>query len=284
MTAIVVGVDGSADARAALRFAHHLGEALGQPVRAVQAWQYPVDAVVDRMHLRSPGAMDVATRDALAELVVEELGDAAGDVEVEVVRGPAAQALLGASRDARMLVVGSRGFGGFRGLLLGSVSQQLAEHAPCPVTVVRHDGEPADPRIERILVGIDGSGPAAVAMSYAADLAQRNDAELLIAYASGPAVILDPMDVERSMPPEALRETVERWTAPLREDGIPHELVLIEGDARSALLDTVHDRNVDLLVVGSRGHGPVGRLLLGSVATSVVQHSDRPVTIVPRGR
>jgi nucleotide-binding universal stress UspA family protein len=281
MRSVLIGVDGSEDSRTALRWGTALGRELGLPVHAMRAWQYPSDTMMrfGRIELPDPPEADRLYEEELRSVLHEELGGVADDAVAKVARGPAVSALLRhAERDA-MIVVGSRGLGGFRGLLLGSVTQQLCEHAPCPVTVVR--GDPgATPLPHRILVGTDGSIHAAKALRFAGSLAKECDAELVVAYASGPVGVTDPVDFERDVTPSALRDTVDAWCEPLDEAGTAYSVSIVEGDARSALLEAAHERAADLLVVGSRGRGPIAKLLLGSVATSVIQHSDLPVTVV----
>ncbi len=148
MTTIVCGVDGSAGSRRALAWA--LGEARlrGASVRAVTSWSVPVIVagagmapVVlpdEEFETGARTALDHAVDEVSAELAKD--GGAVPAVERVLVRGAAANALLDAAKDADLLVVGTRGHGGFTGLLLGSVSQQCTHHAPCPVVVVpTHD-------------------------------------------------------------------------------------------------------------------------------------------------
>lgn len=281
MGRIVVGVDGSQNARAALRYAVRLSRALGHQLRVIRAWRYPSEAAIRPLVLRDPEKMDDAVLQELEALIAEEV-PAGEDVEAVVIRGSPVEALLRACHDAPLLVVGSRGLGGFRGLLLGSVSQQLIEHAPCPIVVVPGSDAAPGPGIGRILVGIDGSEHSSVAMTFAADLAGRCDARLFVAYAPGPAILLASITAEEIITPEVLTEMVEGWTASLRDDAVPHEVLVLQGDARTALIDASEQHDVDLIVVGSHGRGAVGRALLGSVAASVVQHAERPVIIVPR--
>jgi nucleotide-binding universal stress UspA family protein len=149
---IVVGVDGSAGSEAALAWA--LGEARlrGAKLRVLHAYQVPALAYGD-FGMGAPGAAAQAAfaedvervrstaegqAKSLAEASLRHAGaEAVSDVEIELdaVEGPAAQVLLEAGRGADLLVVGSRGHGGFVGLLLGSVSQQCAQHPPCPVLI-----------------------------------------------------------------------------------------------------------------------------------------------------
>jgi nucleotide-binding universal stress UspA family protein len=287
MDPLLIGVDGSEDSRTALRWAAAAAEALDLPLRAMWAWHYPSDVVLTlgRIDLPDPDRTDEMIATQLDHLLTDVLGAGASDVEPAVGRGPAAAALLRAADDgARMIVVGSRGLGGFKGLLLGSVSRQLCEHAPCPVTVVRHAAPDAPVRLRTIVVGTDGSKHAAAAMRCAAELATQSGADLVVANAAGPGDVVHPRDVDPYVDLDVRRTVVEGWCAPLRELGAEYRIAVVEGDARTALLDVAADRKADLLVVGSRGHGPVTRLLLGSVATSVVQHSELPVTVVPHAR
>ena len=137
----MVGIDGSESARDALRFALEEARLRGASLRAVAVWHVPVGAygaafVPAHVSLREDleSAMRQALEDSLADA-------AAADVDVQTMlrEGRAAEVLLEEARDAELLVVGSRGLGGFRGLLLGSVSQQCAHHAPCPLVIVRHE-------------------------------------------------------------------------------------------------------------------------------------------------
>jgi nucleotide-binding universal stress UspA family protein len=143
--AIVVGVDGSAESRQALRWAVEEARLRVTGVRALIAWEYPplpvgadpyMPGAGTALELIDPGALAAAARTRLAEAVAES-GAAAGEVEEVVVEGHPAHTLLEAAKDAELLVVGSRGHGGFSGALLGSVSQACVSHAPCTVVVVR---------------------------------------------------------------------------------------------------------------------------------------------------
>jgi nucleotide-binding universal stress UspA family protein len=150
MSRIVVGVDGSPGSRGALAWALEEARLRGAVLRAVHAWMLPfvpaassgfVPAVVrDEAEVET---FEQLAREALDETLAEVVGDehAGLAIERELVQARAAEALVAASRDADLLVVGSRGLGGFKELLLGSVSHQCALHAACPVVIVRK-GEP----------------------------------------------------------------------------------------------------------------------------------------------
>lgn len=285
MATVLIGIDGSDHSRAALRFGATLAGCLGLKPRPLWAWQYPADTVarIGRLDLVAAEAADRSYLAQLEELVRDELGAAAASIDVEVARGPAVHALLHHD-DAAMLVVGSRGLGGFRGLLLGSVSQQLCEHATVPVTVVRTASDHLDAPPQRILVGHDGSAHAAAALTFAIDLAGRCDAKITVVHVTGTRVVSDDPDAERTITPRAYRETVEGWCRPAREADADHDIEIVDGDPRTALLHVATTRDADLLVVGTRGRGAFANLLLGSVAASVIRHSEIPVTVIPRSR
>ncbi|MBN9618135.1 MAG: universal stress protein [Actinobacteria bacterium] len=136
---IVVGVDGSEPSKAALRWAARLAPTLGARIRAVTAWAYPTALgwTAGLPPEWSPG--DDAEK-GLTSAVDDVFGaNRPAGLRLLTQGGEATRVLLDASKGAAMLVVGSRGHGGFVGLLLGSVSSQVAEHATCPVLVV-HDG------------------------------------------------------------------------------------------------------------------------------------------------
>ncbi|PQZ91114.1 universal stress protein UspA [Arthrobacter sp. MYb227] len=135
-TKIIVGVDGSPQSIEALRYAAPLSKALGHELQAFASW-LPRIALEDYTPDWAPEAdartaLDAAITQAFGENVPENLTR-------EVVMGPAAPTLIDASKDAAMLIMGTRGRGGFKGLLLGSVSSSLAAHAHCPVLI--HHGE-----------------------------------------------------------------------------------------------------------------------------------------------
>ena len=139
MKTIVVGVDGSECADKALTWAVGEARLRGDRVRAVHAWEYPVNGAVYGMMAPQLGRDE--RRDAAKatlEKAVEPLRNGVA-IEQVLVEGSAAKALMRASEDADLLVVGSRGLGGFKRLLLGSVSTQCAHHSRCPVVIVRED-------------------------------------------------------------------------------------------------------------------------------------------------
>ncbi|MFF2079186.1 universal stress protein [Kitasatospora sp. NPDC058162] len=137
---IVVGVDGSPASEQALRWAVDYAKAVGGTINAITAWEYPAfygwgGTAVPTGESLNPEELAGQT---LAESVAKVVGEDPGvPISESVMPGNAAGTLLQAAKGAALLVVGSRGLGGFSGVLLGSVSRHLTEHAPCPVVVVR---------------------------------------------------------------------------------------------------------------------------------------------------
>jgi nucleotide-binding universal stress UspA family protein len=137
MRRVVVGVDGSEGARAALQWAVAEADQWGVPLVAVWAWEFsPLIVATDApVKLQELGA---AVEEQLREVLEEELGETrAAAVEMRPVEDAPVRALIDAAEPGDLLVVGSRGYGGIKGALLGSVSRQVVQHAGCPVTVVR---------------------------------------------------------------------------------------------------------------------------------------------------
>lgn len=138
MEHIVVGLDGSAHSTKALRFAVEEARIRGVEVQAVMAWHLPYYGGMVGMSLpMDPESMRASYQAELDRAVdaVDATGLAA-PIQRTLVEGTPGGVLVDASKGAAMLVVGSRGHGGFMGLLLGSVSQQVAAHAHCPVVIV----------------------------------------------------------------------------------------------------------------------------------------------------
>lgn len=138
---IVVGVDGSANSLDALRWAAEEARIRGDRLRVVGTFTTPIMSTGYEVAVPDPSDLEAASAtmlDAAVDTVAE--GGALEGVEVlrEVHEGHAGERLISLSRDADLLVVGSRGHGGFMGLLLGSVTNYVVNHAVCPVVVVRH--------------------------------------------------------------------------------------------------------------------------------------------------
>ncbi len=288
---VLVGVDGSAESREALRWAVDFGRRNGAPVEAIAAWSYP--RVGSRWYSTTPPAPQpaAATKAVLDETVDAVLGPVEGArVGRRVTEGLPARVLVEASRSASALVVGTRGHGGFAGLLLGSVSSECAEHAACPVVVV-HGSEPTDATDgpgavadAPVVVGVDGSPGSREALRWAFDFAVAGSLPVeavgvwghpRIGYGFGwlgpsPGLWQPQGEMEA-----ALDATIEQV---LGLDGALVGRRVVEGSAPRVLLEA--SRDASALVVGSRGHGGFAGLLLGSVSTACAEHGSCPVVVV----
>jgi nucleotide-binding universal stress UspA family protein len=149
MGIIVVGVDGSDSSRAALAWALAEAKLRGSTLRAVHAWMIPALGTGEAPWAMMPpdsyvevsaDEIEKATHDALDRELAEAGPDPGLAVERFVQEGPAADVIVDASKDAELVVVGTRGRGAIKTLLLGSTSQHVIQHATCPVVVVSaHD-------------------------------------------------------------------------------------------------------------------------------------------------
>jgi len=289
MPEVVVGVDGSEGAAEALIWAAREASLRDLPLTAVMAWGF-----LDQHHTivgerfdpsygepEAKAALDAAVDSTLA-------ADRAVDVQRRVTCDLAARALLDSAAGAELLVVGARGLGGFRGLLLGSVSQRCLAHAPCPVAVVRSGAAlPKGGTIERIVVGVDGSETSQHALRWALQEGRLRQAAVQVVHAwqypylggyPMTGVTFDPARFEEGGR-QVLDSVLE--AADTSDLPAPLERVLVCGSGATAILDTA--KGADLVVVGSRGLGGLAGLLLGSVSHQVTHHAAFPVVVVPPG-
>jgi nucleotide-binding universal stress UspA family protein len=275
MNEFVVGIDGSDQSRMALRWAAAAADAAGARVRAVQSWIHPRAAVLPIAPVPvSAEQMDEQTEQAITAIATDILGSSAA-VTADVLRGPPAGALLQSVAPDSVLVLGSRGLGGFAGLLLGSVSQECVEYASCPVVVVRTDRIVGDGDV--ILVGKDDSEGAQRALAWANTLASATGAGLRAVHAW--------RAIESERPPrtgERLRSraaaAVQGWTQQVGEEIESDEM---EGDPRDVLVRVAERFAPALTVVGRRGAGGLRSMRLGSTANHLVRHSSTNVAVVP---
>jgi nucleotide-binding universal stress UspA family protein len=296
---VVVGVDDSPGGRAALDWALRTAAARGTLLEVVSA--FAVDYYWSDANLLDPRRIDRArhdTEDRTRALVDEVRRDGevasvpgVGDVEVQVlvVAGAAAEHLVDRSRNADLLVVGSRGRGAVAGALLGSVSLRCVMHAHCPVVVVHDVARPRLPVAERptVVVGVDGSPTARGALEVAAREARSRGARLEVVGAYQPADTWSDVDAVVAVPVEELRRDVRSTVSAevsdvLGAEGTPNrppvEIVVVEGAPAEVLVQRADQ--ADLLVVGSRGRGTLPGLVLGSVALRTVVRAGCPVMVV----
>jgi nucleotide-binding universal stress UspA family protein len=281
---VVVGVDGSPGARAALVWA--IAYSAGRGGRLTVVSLFPVEIYWDDANLIDERRIEAVRSDteaqvrALVEEVRTESGGAAAAVDVEIIPGPAAHGLLAAAEEADLLVVGSRGRGAVRSTVLGSVALHAATHARCPVVVV-HLRPDAPASAPRVVVGVDGSAASREALVHAVAEAQRQNAEVRVVAAFTPRTYWSGA-YEEAVPPverleEAIRSRADQMVADVGAT-VTVAVEPVEEAAGEALVRAAE--GAQLLVVGNRGRGAIRGMLLGSVALHCVIHAPCPVMVV----
>ncbi|MFJ8580866.1 universal stress protein [Micromonospora sp. NPDC093277] len=281
---VVVGVDGSSTSLTAAEHAARAAVQRSRPLHLVHGYLHPLGFGVPL----NPYDLGVPAPTAEAQRMLEQLAAELTErhpglrVQVRQVAGGPGATLVEESRRAELVVVGSRGVGGFAGLLLGSVSGQIAQHGHCPVLVIRPAEQPI--RAEGpVLVGVDGSESADLAVRLAADEAVLRGSELVLMHVlpperagAAPAEAAGAAAAEQAESTELLARAAARLRAdhplltvsqrPVRAASAEQALVAASGEAA-------------LVVVGSRGRGGFAGLLLGSVSQALVQHAHCPVLV-----
>jgi nucleotide-binding universal stress UspA family protein len=270
---IMVGVDGSAASLDALRWAVRLAETAGGEVTAVNAFT-PIETGISEKRfkvLRGEAEQRLAGWCAAAT--------SPGTVDSLLVDGDP-DALLTAAQDADLLVVGTRGAGGFAHLHLGSVAHHLAHHTLVPLAIIPTSA--AGHPVKRIVVGVDGSAGSAAAVAFCATLAPRLTATVVAVYANEPIVEWVPETDPRSWRRSAEAE-VRRWVAPIENSGVP-VAVQVDRDIHpiAALCRAIEAEPDTLAVVGTRGLGGITGLRLGRIPIQLVHHTGAAVVMVPQ--
>lgn len=288
---IVVGVDGSPGAYAALTWALAEAARSGCAVDVVSSfpvadhWNDPllidrhrIDTLRSGTEVRARAFVAGATSDPAVTAVPRA---AAVEVGVTVVAGEPAEHLVRLSREARLLVVGSRGRGAVRSTLLGSVALHCATHASCPVVVVH---APLQPTAARVVVGFDDTAVARTAVARAAEEARRRGAVLEVVAVHQPvvywsdAVAVVPPLSDESIP--QFRRGAERLVAEVLGEPLGQDVSVVAevGPAGEVLVRRAE--GAELLVVGSRSRSRLAGMVLGSVALHCVVHASCPVMVV----
>lgn len=292
---IVVGVDGSPGARAALAWALTAAARRGADVEVVAA--FAVDLYWIDAYLLEPEAVgDVRTdTERRARAMVSEVrgdpaiaavpGSAETTVDVVALAGGAAENLVQRAESADLLVVGSRGRGGVRSTVLGSVALHVSSHAGCPVVVVH---TPSPPSSGAVVVGLDDSEHARAALLTAVQEAERTGARVdaVLAF-DAPNYWSDLAPVMGPVLGETTKQALERGEAIVSDVLGPGpvlrgtvRVVAVQGSPGDALVR--HAADAELLVVGSRSRSRLRGMVLGSVALHCVVHAACPVMVVHR--
>lgn len=284
---VVVGVDGSEQSISAARWASREAELRGQALTLVTAYSVPVFAA-SAMEAGYGMADDAALREGAEQVlqsVIERLGEVSVPVTTHVVVGDAAGVLVDCSEDAELLVVGSRGRGGFLGRLLGSVASALPAHSQCPVVIVPNGDHSGRAQAgAAVVVGLDGSERGRLAGLAAAQEASLRQAPLHVVVAlppiSGTAAWL-PATVDEQGIVADLQTRLEAGMQWLRSEypGLEVTGEIVDGTPVDVLVE--QSRTARLTMVGTRGRGGFVGALLGSTSQGLIAHAQGPVMVVP---
>jgi nucleotide-binding universal stress UspA family protein len=283
MSRIVVGVDGSTHAERALRWAVTEAQVRGAAVQVVHG--YVVHPHAGTL-VHDARAAAVAALDAVVERNRELLDHIEWTTSLEPALWSPAGVLVDSAEDVDLVVVGSRGLGGFKELLLGSISYRTAAHATAPVAVIREGSDDLDGR-RGIVVGIDSSRAARRALRWACDEAGRRGVGVTVVHAydlptdsSLMGMVTPTLERYRTGLADEAVAVVERAIADVDiPTGTDVERVVKPGMPAAVLLS--HAGAEHLLVVGTHGRGAIGRALLGSVSHQCLHHASGPVVVVP---
>lgn len=289
---VVAGIDGSAAALRAARFAADEAARRHAPLRLVHALAWPFEgrplvglgaAAPDT--LRPPDDLPTCAEDLLRD-VATSLGDLLPDDRIEriVEKGHPVTVLEAASAEAQLVVVGGRGVGGVAGLLIGSTASGLLTAAHCPLVVLPDEAFVAASGRRTVVVGVSGRGQEEEVLAFAVAEAAARGTDLIAVHA-WQDVVLEP--ALRSVSPlvdwagvqadeeRALAEELAGWHEK-EPDVLIREVVIRERTARALVSAAL---TAELLVVGRRDRGRLRRL--GSAAHGAIHRAGCPVAIVP---
>ncbi|MCY1675673.1 universal stress protein [Pseudarthrobacter sp. SL88] len=276
--AIVVGYDGSEPAARAVRWAAQQATLRNVQLHLVHCTLWPL---LTKNLGPVPGIADSGLQRA-AEVTLEEgVGHAKQaspgvDVRTSLVSGSPAVHLPKIAVDQELLVVGSRGLGGFMGLLVGSVSLELAATAPCPVAVIRQGGNPDGP----VLVAVDDSGSQA-ALEDACTAATAAGTRLTVTHVrtvpAGYRLVREPVDPGAAA--EALLDAAVARARDLAPGLTVEKQLLTDTSVPRAVLHA--SEGARLTVVGTKGHGVI-KGSIGSTAHAILHHAKGPVLVSRR--
>ncbi|MBG6190660.1 nucleotide-binding universal stress UspA family protein [Arthrobacter sp. CAN_A212] len=271
---IVVGFDGSDTAERAVLWAAHHAAATWLPLVVTHCWMgmsHPT--VLSPMIDDADSARRVAAeRIAARGLDLAKQAEPKVNTSVKIVAGRPSEVLTKASTDASLLVTGSRGLGGFKGLLIGSVSLHLASSASCPVAVVRTER----PAKRGILVAIDGSTQSDKALLFAADMARAQHTSLRLLHIrpySRYAITRPPV-------PESKDDPIIQRALKLLPDDV--DVTIVEDELAGPTVPrnvVLHAREAACVVLGAKGRNTLP-VRLGSTVHAVLHYAQGTTVIV----
>lgn len=287
---VVVGTDGSPSAMHAVRWAAREAELMDAPLSIVYACS--LDAVRVPAGVPLPRPYHQAVLEIGQQFLTEATvaADKVGPdvaIRTRLSRGAAAPTLIGLSSAAQLIVVGSRGFGGFTGLLVGSTAVAVAARGHCPLVVVRGAHLDAEPPIHGpVVVGVDGSPESDAAIELAFQAATLRGVPVMAVHAWMDTIVESAwQQATTSIDWPRAAASQQHWLADqLAPHCAHHPNVevhhhLVHYGPTHALLHEA--AGAQLVVVGSRGRGGFRGLLLGSTSQALIHHSPCPVVVVP---
>ncbi|WP_416975007.1 universal stress protein [Streptomyces sp. 4F14] len=278
---ITVGLDGSRESLAAAEWAAREAHSLGLPLKLLQIWE-PVPAPMAQAPLLGAEThqhwTDRIPRQAAAGLRERHPGI---EVTGEHLSGSPADVLARASKDAELLVLGSRGLGGIGGFLVGSVGLSVLAHAQRPVVFVRAPWQEAE---RPVVLGLDTDHPDSTLMDFAFDAAARRGTALRVVHAWNPSPYIaygtpDNPALHEALAlddAETLADAVRPWRRKFPDVEVTEESV--HGSAAAHLVAA--SREASLVVVGRRGRRSPFGTHIGHVTHAVLHHSPAPVAVV----
>ncbi|TCD54069.1 universal stress protein [Alloscardovia theropitheci] len=286
--AILVGVDGSEAAYKAVWWAANYAHHAGLTLHIVSAYTLPSYAAVSFDNTFTASGDDAASRLDAQEILgrAKAIATRQGvEATTLIVTGEPSAVFIELSRNYNLVVIGNRGKGGLAERLLGTTSSSLPAYAYCPIVVVPYTDDDGNKvhlnnEITHVVVNSDESKWGLKALEIAAEFADSWGAQLKVISAVPPLSNLD--DTEMRSVLESYADDLHTRLAPLR---VKYPSLVI--DEQVAVGTSVHALEAalpenDIVVVGSRGRGGLTGLLFGSVSQALLQHSDKPVYVVPR--
>ncbi|MFG3043460.1 universal stress protein [Streptomyces sp. NPDC048241] len=301
---VTVGLDGSAESRAAAEWAAREAVLRGLPLRLVQVWEPLPDPLAQAPLLGAEAEQEWTERAPSESAAGLRLRHPGLEVRTEQRTGDPVDELCEAAGTSELLALGSRGLGGLHGFIVGSVGMAVAGHAGCPVVMVRAGEQAADEHLadpagipsaatpfRPVVLGLDITAPNAALLDFAFGTAALRGAPLRVVYAwvpQPPPSYTPGYAYEAETPPVAeqaleprnafmLGRALEPWRTSFPDVDVAEAAV--EGSAGSVLVDA--SRDACLVVVGRRVRKARLGAHLGHVAHAVLHHSPTPVAVVP---
>ncbi|WP_087117313.1 universal stress protein [Corynebacterium urinipleomorphum] len=287
---VIVAVDGGEPSNNAVRWAANTALKRGVPLQLASSYTMPqflyAEGMVPPQELFDDLQNECLNKIEAARDVAREV---APDIEIghTVVEGSPIDMLLDLSKDATMIVMGSRGLGGLSGMVLGSVSAAVVAHASCPVVVVREDNAVTDEtKYGPVVVGVDGSDVSVKATRVAFEEAHARGAELVAVHTYLENQVHEPMagailgDEQWQQFEREREEKLDGELAPLVEEfpDVTVKKVVTRDRPVRALVD--QSKNAQLLITGSHGRGGFKGMLLGSTSRALLQAAPCPMMVV----